>query len=550
MDAAARDALVNSADLPGPPALVEAMLRPEFYPERPARVEFRQTHISYVFLAGDSAYKVKKAVRLSFLDCADLASRYHFCREEIRLNRRLAPDVYLGVWPIVRAGKGYALGPAQALEPQPDAVEYAVKMRRLSDDTMLDRLVAAGRADPTVIGAVAARLAEFHAQCSSARGWTYGAAAAIWRLVVGNLTECDRFIGYTIGAGEFATLETYLRGCIAAHWETLNDRVRAHHVVEGHGDLRAEHVSVSRGEIRIIDCVEFSERLRYCDTASELAFLAMDLERLGARELADELVARYAGLSGDEGLFALLPFYKCYRAVVRAKVATLKSLADEVAPDARERSRTAARNHFALALGYATSAAPALVVVCGKSGTGKSTLARDLHQRTGFAVINSDRVRKHMAGIAPDTRVTTGYNQGIYAADFTRRVYDAMLAEARTTLVAGAGVILDATFKDPADRRAALSAAAQAGVPVLFVECRADDVAVMRRLRDRAARAGEVSDATVSTWRRQSAEFVPVDEVPKRNRMVADTSRDAREIVLDVQRALTRVQGGGDCAGG
>jgi len=355
---------------------------------------------------------------------------------------------------------------------------------------------------------------------------------------MGNLTECDRFIGNTIESREYIALEQFLGGFIAAHWEAINDRVRAHRVVEGHGDLRCEHIFVGDGEIKMIDCVEFSERLRYCDVASDLAFLAMDLDRLGARELADEVVDSYVAASADDGLIEFGPFYKCYRAVVRAKVATLKSLEDEVEARERDRARLVARNYFALAYGYAASAAPALIVVCGKSATGKSTVARMLRCRTGFGVINSDRVRKRLAGIPADVHLHSAYDRGIYAAEFTQMTYQAMIDEAESLLREGRGVILDGTFKDPINRRAAMDVAAWVGVPILFIECRADRNEIMRRLRERSDRPGEISDATLEVFLQQEADFVELAEIPARNYLVVDTARGAGRVVLDAHDAL------------
>src|SRR5208282_6480560 len=213
------------------------------------------------------------------------------------------------------------------------------------------------------------------------------------------------------------------------------------------------------------------ERLRYCDAASEIAFLAMDLDRLGAPRLADELVEAYAEISGDVDLGVFVPFYKCYRACVRGKVESLKSLEREVDAAERERARQLARSYFELAWRYARGASPALIVVCGLSGSGKSTVARLLEHRKGFKAINSDRVRKRLASVSPHERVRTDYGRDIYSDRFTRITYDAMLGEAESLLSDGRGAILDATFKSSADRQLALAIAARHGVPVLFVEC-------------------------------------------------------------------------------
>ncbi len=520
------------------PALVAAMMRSEFYPERPARVEFRQTHISCVFLAGDSVYKIKKPVRFTFLDASNLSRRHVLCLEEVRLNRRLAPEVYLGVHSIVPSGRGFALGPEAPL-PDPDAIEYAVKMRRLPDEWMLDHLVAVGRADAKLIHAISARLAEFHRQSATDRGWTYGSAAAVWRGAIANIAEAERFIGYTVGRADFSAIEEFVRTFTGSHWEMLNARAHGGRIREGHGDLRCEHVCVDPdGRILIIDCIEFSEQLRYGDIASDVGFLAMDLERLGARNLADELIGSYAELAKDDDLATLLPFYKCCRAAVRGKVESIRSREHEIDPAERERARQLAEAAFALAARYARRSAPALLVVCGRSGTGKSTLARTLRNRNGFEILNSDRIRKRLAGIAPDTRTLAPYKGGIYTDEFTRRAYEALLAEARAQLNDGRGVILDATFKDRADRAAALALAAQRGVPALFIECRADDAEVIRRLRARADRAAEVSDATAEIFRLQSAEYEALSEIGPRNHLVVDTTRGYNEAADQVERAL------------
>jgi aminoglycoside phosphotransferase family enzyme/predicted kinase len=511
------------------------MMRAEFYPEHPARVEFRQTHISWVFLAGGTVYKVKKPVRFSFLDASALERRRFFCNEEVRLNSVLAPDVYLGVVPIVSTAAGLRLG--STARDAARAVEYAVKMRRLAEDRMLDRMVADGRADAGLIAKIAGTVARFHEQCSRAHAWHYGSAAALWRAIFANLAESERFADYTATRGELSAIDGYFRQFIAANWERINQRARGGRVVEGHGDLRCEHVAVEDGRISIIDCVEFSERLRYADVASEVAFLAMDLDRLGAPELADELVIAYGSQARDDQLAEFVNFYKCHRAAIRAKVASLKSLAPEVPPADAERARKAAKTSFALAAQYACAGRPAMLLVCGGSGTGKSTVARALSLRTGFTVLNSDRIRKRLAAIAPTDRVHAAYNEGIYSEEFNVRTRDALMTEADSAMRKGRGIILDATFRDPSWRRAAMDAAARAGMPVLFVECRADEAEILRRLETRAKAPEEVSDATAEVYRLQKAEFVALTEIPEHNRIAVDSTRASREIVPLVLRA-------------
>jgi aminoglycoside phosphotransferase family enzyme/adenylate kinase family enzyme len=515
------------------------MMRPEFYPDSPARVELKQTHISYVFVAGETVFKVKKPVHFAFLDCSRLARRFHYCIEEVRLNARLSPSVYLGVFAILKRADCFVLGPEVRVE-HPEAVEYAVKMRRLPEDRMLDRLLAAGQVDSRTIRAIAARMAQFHASAPSNRGWAYGSAAAIWRGVIGDIAQSRDFIGRTLRQDQFTAIDAFCRAFITAHWRPLNERAREGRVREGHGDLRAEHICLvgNENEIDVIDCVEFSEQLRYGDVASEIAFLAMDLERLGAPGFAEELVEDYAEITGDEELALFVPFYKCYRACVRGKVESLRSLEREVGAADNERAGQLARSYFELAWRYARGASPALIVVCGLSGTGKSTVARMLRHRKGFEIINSDRVRKRLAAVSAHEHVRADYGADIYSDRFTTITYDAMLDEAESLLSEGRGAILDATFKASAKRQRSLAIAARHGVPVLFVECVVSEDEAIRRLERRASIHGEVSDATPEVYQRQRAEFEPLGEIAARNHLRIDTTRPRECLVTEIDDAL------------
>lgn len=522
------------------PEIVAAMMRPEFYPEHPARVEFRQTHISWVFLADGTVYKVKKPVRFPFLDASHLGRRHFFCREEVRLNSILAPDVYLGVVPIVRVPSGLQLGMATGPGDE-GVVDYAVRMRRIAPECMLDRMVSAGRAGGDLIARIAARIAAFHRDRPRGCAWRHGAAAALWRAVLDNLAESERFVSQTFADRDFAAVDEYFRAFVRSNWERLNDRVRAGRVVEGHGDLRAEHVAVEAGRISIIDCVEFSEALRYADVASEIAFLAMDLDRLGAPDLSDALVTAYACEARDGELAQFVNFYKCHRAAIRGKVASLKAASSGLAAADADRARNAGRAAFCLAAGYARAGHPALIVVCGGSGTGKSTVARALALRTGFAALNSDRIRKRLAGIRPEQHAHAGYNEGIYAPEFSLRTRDAIIGEAEKALGAGRGIILDATFRDPSWRRAAVETAARNRVPILFAECRADETEILRRLKARERDPADVSDATAEVYREQKREFAPLADEPAECRLALDTSTPLRKLVSQVLDAKARL---------
>lgn len=524
----------------GLPPLIEAMMRPEFYPHRPASVELRQTHISYVFLAGDYVYKLKKPVRFPFIDCSSLQKRFTLCADEVRLNSRLSPSVYLGVFPILRNGDGFIFG-SSVSEPHPAALEYAVKMRRLPEARMLDRLLAAGLVDRAALRAIAARIADFHARSASERGLEYGSATALRRAISSDLEESKSFIGYTLTEDDFIAIMNFCLAFITAHREIIDERARNGRVREGHGDLRAEHVCLVNDRIDVIDCVEFNERLRYGDVASEIAFLAMDLDRLGALALSDELVAAYAERTGDHDMSSFMPFYKCYRACVRGKVESLRSRDTET--PARERAEAAdlARRYFALARRYAKLASPAVIAVCGLSGTGKSTIASVVRARTGFNIVQSDRVRKRLAGLAPSQRIRSAYGIGIYSDGFSRLTYYTMLGEATESLRHNRGVILDATFKAAAERNRVRGLAMRFHMPILFVECVVSSEEAVRRLERRMTLSNEASDATPEVYAMQQAEFEPISEVPAASHVTINTDRGQEQVVHDIEAALERV---------
>jgi aminoglycoside phosphotransferase family enzyme/predicted kinase len=518
--------------------LIEEMKRAEFYPERPAGVDFKQTHMSWVFVAGDLVFKVKKPVHFAFADACTLSARYSLCCEELRLNRRLARDIYLEVVPIIEREGRCVIGAENDIL-HPEVREYAVRMRRLPDDRMLDGLVRSRKVTEDMMGLIARRLAGFHREASSASGWRYGSAVAVERMMIGNLEECRRFIGNTIDRDSFDTMVEYLSGFIRAHRDLINDRAREGRVREGHGDLRCEHVCMNQA-IDIFDCVEFDERLRYGDFACDLAFLAMDLDSLKAPHIADDLIREYGTESQDQDLATLVTFYKCYRACVRGKVGSLKSIEQEVPASERQAASVEAREKFDLAARYARCGSLSLLVVCGLTGTGKSTVAEILRNRTGFEIFNSDRTRKRLAGVSETAHGKHEYRSGIYAPEFDRLTYDTMVEEARIRLMKGRGAILDATYQKMEYRRAVAELANEMHVPVLFVECRLDEKEALRRLAERSQSGMGASDATPEIYQHQKREFSLIDELGEDQHLVIDTAQSVESLTprLEEQIAL------------
>lgn len=487
------------------PPLIVAMTRPDFYPHRPHRVELKQTHISYVLIAQPFVYKVKKAIRFPFVDYSTLELRRYFCAEEIRLNRRLAPHAYLGVVGMSATDDGFAL----AEDGASPVVEYAVQMQYLPDEQMLSSRLASATVSETDVEMLARKTAWFHRHADRGKAGVYGSAQAIMAHLTDNFRDTRQFIGRSITPTCFDAIQKYSDDFVEDHRPLFQQRIADGRVCEGHGDLRAEHVCFVR-DIEIFDCIEFDEALRYGDVASELAFLCMDLDFSGRSDLSITLQNSYQSAARDPALLTLLPFYKSYRAYVRGKVESLKSLEAQVSPFEQRQATIKASQYFYLAQRYANGPSSSkLIVVCGNVASGKSTVARILSARTGFAVLSSDIIRKTLLGLAPTERATAEYRAGAYSEAMSERVYAKLCADAMDILSGGHGVIVDATFADTEHRRRFIATARRLEVPALFVECRSDEATTRRRLEERQSDANTASDADWRIYQNIRARFVP-----------------------------------------
>lgn len=518
------------------PPHIQAMLAPAFYDHETRHVDLVQTHISYVLLTDDTVYKLKKQVRFSFLDFSTLERRRHFCHEEVRLNRRLAPDVYRGVMAIARDGDTYRL----AEEDEPDAVEYVVVMRRLPADRVLASMLGRNAVTAEMIDAVVDRLVAFHG--AAERGPEVRAAGDPKRIRMAmdeDFQEMRRFRGTTIAAADDEAIIDFCHRSLERFTPLLAQRIAAGRVCDGHGDLHAEHVCLTDPLI-IFDCIEFNPDFRRRDVAAEIAFLAMDLEFRGHPRLAERLVSGYADAAADPELPRLVPFFKAHRAYIRGKVDSLTADEPEVGDDARSAAADSARRHFDLAYRYTWAGVRWLVVVVGLSGSGKSTVAEALQRRTGFRHLSSDIIRKQLAGIPPTSRAGAADESGLYAPEQSARTYARMLELAGEELQAGRGVIVDATFQRRVDRDAVRELAAQRGAPLLFVECQCDAEETIRRLRARQAANADPSDADERVYERQRAAYEPFEEDEVAQRAVVDTTAETSAVVAQIEIELRR----------
>jgi uncharacterized protein len=481
--------------------------RPEAYPYAAGVVEVRQTHISLVFLAGDYAYKIKKAVDFGFLDFTRLEDRHRVCLDEVRLNQRLAPSVYLGVVPIVRGPTGLAI------EGEGEAIEWAVKMRRLPDRATLLAAVERGELAHAQLEAVAERVASFHR--SADRG-AHIARFGRFDVVAGNAREnfvqAAPEMGHTVSTAVFEQLRALTEASLADLRPLIDRRAERGVPCDGHGDLRLEHIYVLTdetppGDLVIIDCLEYTERFRFADPIADIAFTVMELMFVGQAGHAATFTEAYFRASGDEEGRRLLPFYVAYRSIVRAKVRGFELRESEIPAARRTQSLARAKAHFLLALGILATPArrPLLALVGGLPGTGKSTLARALGEKTGCDVIRSDVVRKEIAGLAARESAAAGWRSGLYADEWTRRTYDEIRSRAEKALFEGKRVIVDASFGRETLRSDLLEAARCLGVPAVFFVCDAPSHLVLARLAERRDDASD-ADAIVYEASRQAWE--------------------------------------------
>ena len=331
---------------PSFPPLVQSLLSPEAYPENPREIKLVQTQMSFVFLTGEYAYKVKKPVNFGFLDFSDLDKRCFYCHQEIVLNKRLCAEVYLKVAEIVRRGdKFFTWG-------EGELVEYAVKMRQLPQDRTMDKLLQSDQVTMEMIERVAEKLVRFHhiAETSSNIA-TFGKLDVIRRNTDENFAQTKKYIGRSISAKQYDLIKRYTEDFIKKNVDLFNNRIREGRIKDCHGDLHADHICFTDG-ICIFDCIEFNDRFRYSDVASEIAFLAMDLDRYRRADLAEHLVKTYVGFSNDEELLTLINFYKCYRAYIRGKVESFELDDPYIPEEEKAKALAVAQRYFELAESY------------------------------------------------------------------------------------------------------------------------------------------------------------------------------------------------------
>ena len=495
---------------PAKPALIASLGR-----VLGGRVRTIETHISYVLLTGEFAYKIKKPVDLGFLDFSTLASRKHYCEEELRLNRRLAPQLYLDVLPITGTFD------APVLAGEGPAIEYALRMREFGEDAL--HALARGAIGPAFADDLAAQVAALHAGARAADTASgHGDRREILDLALRNF---DRLRATLTDPARLRALDALRAWSVAEHaaiGPVLDQRRTRARVRECHGDLHLGNIAHIDGRPVIFDCIEFSDALRYIDVMSEVAFVVMDFRRRAREDLGHRFLDRYLEITGDYEGLRVLRFYLVYRAMVRAMVAGERR-GQAAGPDGD--ATFECRAYVDLAASYAFERDPALIITHGFSGSGKSIGSQSLIETLAGVRIRTDVERKRLHGLEATARGAAGSDAVLYSQRSTQQVYARVFALARTSIAAGFTTVVDGAFLRLWQRQAARRLADEMGVPYLIVAFRAQDATLRERISERSQTGHDASDADLEVLERQLRMHDPLDANEAAHCVVVDTER-------------------------
>jgi uncharacterized protein len=521
------------------PDLIRQMLQPGFYPhEVQEPVQLLQTHISYVLLTGEFAYKIKKPTNFGFLDFTTLEKRYYFCQEELRLNQRLSPSLYLAVKAIVKEGDRYQFTEAS----DPDIIaetiaEYAIQMREFPQEGLFSHLFQAGQLTPEMIQQLGGIVAEFHAIAeTNAEIRDYGSRTAIQRVEENNFSISEAFIGRSQTQQQFDETRAFAAQFFEHHADWFSQRQIDGKIRECHGDLHLNNVCFYQNNIQIFDCIEFSPGFRNIDVIYDAAFMVMDLEFQHRVDLANLFLNTYLEQTGDYWSAAMLPLYLSMRAYIRGNVNAL-ALDDAAISEADKINfLQRSQDYYQLAWRYTGRSPGRLVMMSGLSGSGKSTVARQLAQQINAIHIRSDAVRKRLAGVPLSLEGDRKVNSGIYTPEMTQLTYERMLELGIFLAQQGWPVILDAKYDRHTFRATVLETARAAQIPIQVVQCTAPVEVLYNRLQHRT---GDVSDATVDILDSQIRSAEPLTEAEE---AIATTFLTAQPLEPQILALVAQMQ--------
>ena len=475
----------------------------------PPAAELRETHTGIVVLIGNSAYKIKKPVVTDFLDFSTSDSRERACAQEVALNRRLAPDSYVGI--------------AHFSDPRGGAAEPVIVMRRYPDSCRLATMVRGGEDVEASLLAIAELLAAFHSAAD--RGPAIDAQASVEAVAArwqANLSELELFTDAVVPAESIVEIRRLASQFMDGRSALFTQRITDRRIVDGHADLLADDIFCLPDGPALLDCLEFDDHLRYVDGIDDAAFLAMDLEFMGRKDLGDAFLGHYVRLSSDSAPQALTDFYIAYRSIVRAKVDCVRFA------QGRHDSVADARRHIAVALEHLRAGTVRLILIGGGPGTGKTTLARSLAEQQQAQLISTDDVRRQLVQSGAIAGSTGALDAGLYTAENVAAVYDAVLRRAHLHLSSGRSVILDGTWRDPKQRLHAHQVANETSSPIIEFACTTALVEATARIRGRRKTTSDATPEIATALAEQAGAWhgaIPLDT----GRPLADSLTEARE---------------------
>jgi len=507
-------------------ALIRALQDPALYDHPVQGFRVIETHISQVLLTGDYAYKIKKPVNFGFLDFSSLQQRRHFCEEEVRLNRRLAEELYLDVVPITGTPERPVLGGSGK------AIEYAVRMRQFRQEDLLDRRQEEGNLAPELLVSLARRIASFHEQVPVvAKDSPLGTPDAVFAPMQENFDQIRPLLSDPELLAQLDTLEEWTRTTFERHRELIAERRARGFVRECHGDLHLANITLFRGQPTVFDCIEFNEPFRWIDVINDLAFLLMDLEARQEAGLVNLVLNTYLECRDDFAAVPLLPLYKAYRAMVRAKIALFTRANPGLDEQQQAQLMQRYRDYARLAESYSAIPNRYLLATTGLSASGKSCVSAALAQELGLIRLRSDVERKRLHGLGPLDASGSGTGTGIYTPEATARTYQRLAELADQLLAAGLPVIVDAACLHRQERALLAAVAEEQGVPFALLHCEAPEDLRREWIRNRR---GDASEATEQLLDAQKSWLEPLEAEEKAHTIHLRTDqRHVAEAVAD-----------------
>jgi len=508
------------------PPLIQQMLQPEFYPHQVKEpIELVQTHISYVLLTGDYAYKLKKPLNFGFLDYSTLEKRQHFCQEELRLNQRGAAELYLEVLPCTVVGEQYQLGGTG--EP----VEYVLKMLQFPNETLFSKMFEQGQLNEALLEELGRVVAQYHDTKTETNDYirSFGEVEQIRAAFDENYEQTQKYIGGPQTHEQFEETKQYTDQFFAQCQQLFKSRIQNNYIRECHGDLHLGNICLWKDKIWLFDCIEFNEPFRFVDVMFDIAYAVMDLEGQQRQDLSNAYLNTYVEVTGDwEGL-QVLPIYLSRQSYVRAKVTSFLLDDPSVPSSVKEKVGKTAANYYKLAWEYTKPRQGRIILMSGMSGSGKSTTARYLARQLGAIQIRSDAVRKHLAGIGLLERG----GDDLYTPQMTQKTYARLLELGILLASEGYVVILDAKYDKQQLREEAIAQAKEHQLPLQIISCTAPLEVLQQRLDDRT---GDIADATADLLESQFEQAEPLTEQEKPLVKILDTTQPIEAQLKDVIR--------------